>query len=314
LNVVEAKVKSKKHYDKKINPQKFKPGDHVFLLIKRAKTANLTTLSLINIDECDIPPQNVNSSNVYVQLLQLNDFNSVKVIQCKVEIDRTVNKCGMLSHFLDVHNGQFSYIADVTQDACRHMHTYGNKRTIAVYSISTPSMIFSLTRTGTYDACGYTLIRTEHPKLLIVETSPDGEIFKSSGFISVNIDMFSYINSKFVYVERHIRTQINQLYRNILLQQCQLAILCLKGIYHEHQIHGYALHTVYGWSVYLLGGVWDSLTQHLLHLGRNKPMDENPSAPDLEMQKHNETETKLESIYPLLPPREETAYTFELKD
>ena len=31
-NVIEAKVKSKKHYDKKINPQTFKPGDHVFLL------------------------------------------------------------------------------------------------------------------------------------------------------------------------------------------------------------------------------------------------------------------------------------------
>ncbi|KYN17050.1 hypothetical protein ALC57_10687 [Trachymyrmex cornetzi] len=310
--------------------------------------ANLTTLSLINIEECDIPPQNVNSSKVYVQLLQLNDFNSVKVVQCKVEIDRTVKKCGMFSHSLDVHNGQFSYIADVTRDACKHMHTYGtfemagtriiglksnqtasrpivlaghvdndggcsgsaysdpygtwgnvivlgslkitlqdyiaevrintnrvhlrsgvgcelssthctdieggdtfwdplpvdhcklfdygvlynghadkildlsNVQSQTVYSISTPSMIFSLTRTGTYDACGHTLIRTEHPKLLIVETSPGGEVFKSSGFISVNIDMFSYINSKFVYVERHIRTQINQLYRNILLQQCQL--------------------------------------------------------------------------------------------
>lgn len=31
-NVVEAKFKSKKYYDKKINPQTFKPGDHVFLL------------------------------------------------------------------------------------------------------------------------------------------------------------------------------------------------------------------------------------------------------------------------------------------
>ncbi|KYN12084.1 hypothetical protein ALC57_15751 [Trachymyrmex cornetzi] len=79
-------------------------------------------------------------------------------------------------------------------------------------------------------------------------------------------------------------------------------------------VHGYALHTVYGWSVYLLGDVWDSLTQLLLHLGRNKPKDENPSAPDLELQKHNETETKLEPIYLLLPPREETAYTLELKN
>jgi len=31
-NVIEAKEKSKKHYDKKINPQTFKPGDQVFLL------------------------------------------------------------------------------------------------------------------------------------------------------------------------------------------------------------------------------------------------------------------------------------------
>lgn len=31
-NVVEAKFKSKKHYDKKINPQTFKPGDQIFLL------------------------------------------------------------------------------------------------------------------------------------------------------------------------------------------------------------------------------------------------------------------------------------------
>jgi len=30
-NVVEAKIKLKKHYDKKINSQKFKPGNHVFL-------------------------------------------------------------------------------------------------------------------------------------------------------------------------------------------------------------------------------------------------------------------------------------------
>ena len=31
-NVVSAKIKSKKYYDRKINPQTFKPGDHVFLL------------------------------------------------------------------------------------------------------------------------------------------------------------------------------------------------------------------------------------------------------------------------------------------
>ena len=32
MHVIRVKFKSKKHYDKKINPQLFKPGDHVFLL------------------------------------------------------------------------------------------------------------------------------------------------------------------------------------------------------------------------------------------------------------------------------------------
>ena len=64
--------------------------------------------------------------------------------------------------------------------------------------------------------------------------------------------------------------------------------------------------------MYLLGAVWNSLTQLLLHLGRDKPRDVNPSAPDLELQEYNETETKLEPIYPLLPLREES-YTLELK-
>ena len=34
--------------------------------------------------------------------------------------------------------------------------------------------------------------------------------------------MFAYINSKFVYVERHIRTQIKQLYRDMLVHKCNL--------------------------------------------------------------------------------------------
>ncbi|KYN05855.1 hypothetical protein ALC62_03208 [Cyphomyrmex costatus] len=635
-------------------------------------SANLTTLSLINIEECDIPLRTVNSSRVYVQLLQLDDFKSVSVIQCKIEIERTIKKCGMFSHTMDVHNGQFSYITEVSRDACQRMHTYGSfeiagthitglksnqtasrpitlagqvdhdgtcagsaysdpygtwshvivlgsikitlqdyvadvkintnrvhlrsgvtcelsathctdieggdtfwkpvpedscklsdysslyngyadkifdaadKRTQTVYSLNAQSLIFSLASTGEYTTCGHKLTRTEHPKLIIFETSPPSipgtEVFKSHGFIAMHIDLFTYINSKFVYVERHIRTQINQLYKNVLLQQCQieygmmqnsLAIatgspdvfayhfmkgpgymallagevihvvkcvpvevriarttecyeqlpvlrgndtyfltpqthilirhgtqvtcnsfapsmyqlgdswykimpkpvetipptvmkpstkpswkyispgaLATSGIYSQSDleelkdhimfpaerpailntvargilgqttvlnggslsnlideasieriaasawtkfwnkflifgnvsagligiyltarlikllldtfVHGYALHTVYGWSVYLFGAVWDSLTQLLLHLGKNNPKNVRPSAPDLELQEYNEAippetlalmenSTKLEPVYPQLPPQENSTYTLQLK-
>jgi len=88
-------------------------------------STNLTTVSLINVEECDVPLHSVNSSKVYVQLLQLNDFKSVKVIQCKVEIDRLIRKCEMFSHIMDVYNGKYSYIDEVTHDACQRMHSYG---------------------------------------------------------------------------------------------------------------------------------------------------------------------------------------------
>lgn len=36
------------------------------------------------------------------------------------------------------------------------------------------------------------------------------------------MDLFIYVNSKFVYEERHIRTQIKQLYLNVLVRRCKL--------------------------------------------------------------------------------------------
>ena len=53
--------------------------------------------------------QTVNSTKVYVQLLQLNDFKAVKMIQCKLEIDHTV-RCGIFSHILDVHSSKQEWI------------------------------------------------------------------------------------------------------------------------------------------------------------------------------------------------------------
>ena len=54
-------------------------------------------------------------------------------------------------------------------------------------------------------------------------------------------------------------------------------------------IHGYAIYTVFGWSLHLIGAIWDSVTNLLLHLGRGKQNFEdqqkeqtktNPSAPN----------------------------------
>ena len=317
--------------------------------------ANITTMSLLNIEECDIPPQNVNKTQKFIQLIQVNEFKTIKVIQCKVEVDRTVKKCGMFSHTMDVQNGKYSYIQETSREACERMYTLGyfrmghvyitglkSNRTVSrpvtlagyvdndgtchgstysdpygtwtdvivlatltftlvdyeakvrlntnkvilrsgvacefatthcvdieggdtywnplpmlgscgklnfgalytgiaevlmdntgiqpqvVYTLNSQDTVFALTKKGEEVVCGHTLILTEHPKLLIFETTPDNKVFDKQ-YKSENLDIFTYMNSKFVYVEKHIRTQISQLYRNVLLQQCNLEQKILKN-------------------------------------------------------------------------------------
>lgn len=317
-------------------------------------STNLTTLSLINVEECDVPLPNVETTRVFIQLLQLDEFKAVKVIQCKVEIDRLIKKCGMFSHTMDVNNGKYSYIEEVSRSACERMHTYGsielagtvitglrpnqtdtrplilaghvdndgrcsggaysdpygtwgdvivlgtvkitlqdyfaNVRlntnrvqlrsgvvcelratqctdieggstfwnpfptdscrlydysslfrgyadkiidkeshpTQTTYSLTSQGTVFALTSVGQYTTCGYTLIRTEHPKLVILETDPAFKALTNPGR-TTSFDLFTYVNSKFVYVEKHVRSQLNQLYRNILLQQCNLELRLMQN-------------------------------------------------------------------------------------
>jgi len=71
----------------------------------------------------------------------------------------------------------------------------------------------------------------EHPKLFILETSK-GDIFAARGAIPVNnLDIFTYVNSKFVYVEKHIRRQMTLLYYNVMQQRCELEKEVLRNTF-----------------------------------------------------------------------------------
>lgn len=54
-------------------------------------------------------------------------------------------------------------------------------------------------------------------------------------------------------------------------------IMCLRIIklVADTILHGYALHTVYGWSLNLVAVLWDSFTHLLLHLNQKKQEREN---------------------------------------
>lgn len=91
-----------------------------------------------------------------------------------------------------------------------------------IFTLETQDTTFALTQTRGHTTCGYTLFATEHPKLFIFETEKENTFKTRSKVVVTNLDMFTYINSKFVYVERHMRNQITSLYHDIILQKCEL--------------------------------------------------------------------------------------------
>jgi len=317
---------------------------------------NITTVSLLDVEKCNIPLIEPHVQGIPIQLLQLSKFEAINVIQCKISISRTIYHCGMHSHVSTVHNAHADYIAETTLDQCKSMHKTGtliinvnnvinglkvnqtisrpiifagsvttdgkcsgtqysdpygswqdvvvqgiitvtltshramtnietnqihlktgttcrysdgncidiegrytfwetipndnckfnnydvlyegkakkmmsklNDKLQIIYSLSTQDITFALTQTGEEFLCGYTLIKTEHPKLLILEVNKGESFVRKRPLAVENIDIFAYVNSKFVYVERHIRTQINHLYTDVLKQRCDLERQVMKN-------------------------------------------------------------------------------------
>ena len=89
------------------------------------KTLNVTTVSLLEVGECDIPMRELKTGEKKIQLLQIIEFHEVPVIQCKLEISRTVYKCAWFGHLLPTENAVKEYIYDIGRDACQKLHDTG---------------------------------------------------------------------------------------------------------------------------------------------------------------------------------------------
>ena len=94
---------------------------------------NITTLSLIDVGTCNIDEIEPVQEDVFVQLMQTSDYDSITVTQCKVEVDRTIYYCGMHSHVSVVQNGRKQYEVEIGQASCARLHETG---TITVTSVT----------------------------------------------------------------------------------------------------------------------------------------------------------------------------------
>ncbi|KOC59900.1 hypothetical protein WH47_10541 [Habropoda laboriosa] len=90
-----------------------------------SRTLNVSTFSTIDSLDCNPEEIQPTAETRNIQLLQLSDFNSAQVTQCKLEIDRTIYYCGMHSHTSIVANGRRQYLFPSTRETCTSLHTTG---------------------------------------------------------------------------------------------------------------------------------------------------------------------------------------------
>ena len=78
--------------------------------------------------------------------------------------------------------------------------------------------------------CGKAAYATEHPKLFVAEISSlDSRIFDINMITINDLDVNTYMNSKFVYFNHHVDKQLSKLYVDLLEQKCKLERQVLKN-------------------------------------------------------------------------------------
>nr|KAF7394486.1 hypothetical protein H0235_017081 [Vespula pensylvanica] len=86
---------------------------------------------------------------------------------------------------------------------------------------------------------GYNLLRSEHSKLFILETSKGRTSATKIKLFVEGLDLFSYLNSKLVYLEKHLRNQI-AVYSNLR----NLTLYVMKSAIYMAVTAGEVLHIV----------------------------------------------------------------------
>jgi len=86
---------------------------------------NITTLSILDVGDCELAEVHTITEETYVQLLQLSNYDRTKIQQCKVKIDRTIFYCGMHSHISAVQNGRRIYLHTLSNSGCQRLHETG---------------------------------------------------------------------------------------------------------------------------------------------------------------------------------------------
>lgn len=99
-----------------------------------------------------------------------------------------------------------------------------------MYVVQNGEIAFSLRSGPAFNLCGSDAYRTEHPKFKIMEKPRTGFRYRSSGRTSLNLDLFAYVNIKFTTFEKHVKGEIESLYKYWKMESCKQEMKHYKAL------------------------------------------------------------------------------------
>ena len=91
--------------------------------ISQTEKINITTWSLLKPKPCSMQKPSVEKKIMPIQLLESKHFDDITVIQCKINIRRTLRRCSFWNYLEPVDNGLQEYLLEVSHEVCARMHT-----------------------------------------------------------------------------------------------------------------------------------------------------------------------------------------------
>nr|UQS94398.1 MAG: putative glycoprotein [Corparats virus 3] len=88
------------------------------------------------------------------------------------------------------------------------------------------------TRTS-YFACNAEIIQTEHPKLQIIENLsgvPNNFPLDDYTLYRQDVNIMTYFNQKLSYLLRHVKEQVDEMYKNLQYDRCRVERIALKNM------------------------------------------------------------------------------------
>ncbi|KAL7304774.1 hypothetical protein TKK_0003003 [Trichogramma kaykai] len=119
-----------------------------------------------------------------------------------------MGECGINKYSI-IYDGYITKIEDVEEEN-------------VVYTLSMEDRNFALVRKFEENVCGIVIQHTEHTRLMIIESGGRHAPMRQTEIIAHNIDLFEYTNAKFLYVEKHFKGQLKEMYYNIMDSKCEL--------------------------------------------------------------------------------------------